>query len=98
MRYIALASMLALTACGGDIGTEIVTSTKQLVVLPDDKLYDCPLVDRFPDSTTLTDIQVAKLIVQLHDNNMRCYNSVAAVRKFLEDAKKTADQKPVGSE
>ena len=97
MKYLALASLLALAACGDDIGTELITSTKQLVVLPEDKLYDCPLVDRFPDAATLTDIQVARLIVKLHDNNVRCHNSVEAVRKFLEQAKKTAEEKS-GSE
>lgn len=97
MKYLALASLLALASCGDDIGTELITSTKQLVVLPEDKLYDCPLVDRFPDAATLTDIQVARLIVKLHDNNVRCHNSVEAVRKFLEEAKKTAEEKS-GSE
>ena len=93
MRYFLLCSVLALAACGGDIGTEIVTSTKQMVVLPGDKLYDCPLVDRFPDSTTLTDIQVAKFISKLYDNNMRCHNSLEAIHKFLEDSKRVVEEK-----
>ena len=97
MRRFLFCIPFVLSACGGEIGTEVVTSTKQMVVLPEDKLYDCPLVDRFPDTTTLTDIQVAKFISKLYDNNMRCYNSLTSVRKFLEDAKRTVDEKS-GSE
>ena len=70
----------------------MLTTTKHLVVLPEDKMYDCPLVDRFPDASMLTDIQVAEFIVKLHSSNVRCHNSINAIRKFLEDAKKTTEQ------
>lgn len=89
MKY-ALAILLGLSACG-DIGTEIVTSTKQIVVLPPDNLYQCPQVNSFPDPGKLTDLQVARLLVAQHSNLVQCKNSLNAVKKFLEDAKKTIE-------
>ena len=93
MKQLFLLSTILLTLCSCDgVGTEMLTTTKHLVVLPEDKMYDCPLVDRFPDASMLTDIQVAEFIVKLHSSNVRCHNSINAIRKFLEDAKKTAEQ------
>lgn len=91
MRNILLVILLGLTACGGEVGTEVVTSTKQMVVLPPDRLYECPQVDFFPDPKKLTDLQVARLIVTQHSNLVQCKNSLSAVKKFLQDAKKTVE-------
>ena len=93
MKQLFLLSTILLTLCSCDeVGIEMLTTTKHLVVLPEDKMYDCPLVDRFPDASMLTDIQVAEFIVKLHSSNVRCHNSINAIRKFLEDAKKTTEQ------
>lgn len=58
------------------------------VVLPDDKLYDCPapIVKKYASGKVIYDNNVAKLIVYLYKNNMRCYNSVLAIKKFLRNA------------
>jgi hypothetical protein len=93
MKYIPIVFTILLTACsGGGVDTEIVTSTKHLVVLPPDRMYTCPSVDRFPDAKTLSDLQVAKLLVQLQSNNVQCRNSITAIKKFLADAKATAEK------
>jgi hypothetical protein len=91
MKYITLAILLGLTACGGEVGTEIVTSTKQIVVLPPEKLYECPQVESFPDPKKLTDLQVARLLVLQHSKLVQCKNSLDALKKFLEDAKRTVE-------
>jgi hypothetical protein len=86
MRTIAtLAAGLLLSACASD--PVVVTSTKYRVVMPEEGMFTCDTVSRFPEPRTLTDLQVARLLVDLHQNNIRCRNSMQAIREFLEDAK-----------
>ncbi len=80
MKIIALFFVLFLTACGSN---QIITSSKNVVVKPEEALYNCPTVEVLPDSKTLTDLQVARLIVQLYQNNITCKNSIEAIREFL---------------
>jgi hypothetical protein len=81
----ALIGMLLLSACASD--DPVVTSTKYRVVIPEESMFACDTVERFPESRTLTDLQVARLLVELHQNNVRCRNSVQAIRQFLEDSR-----------
>ena len=81
----ALIGVLLLGACGSD--DPVVTSTKYRVVIPEESMFACDTVERFPESRTLTDLQVARLLVELHQNNVRCRNSVQAIRQFLEDSR-----------
>jgi hypothetical protein len=81
----ALIGVLLLGACGSD--DPVVTSTKYRVVIPEESMFACDTVERFPESRTLTDLQVARLLVELHQNNVRCRNSMQAIRQFLDDAK-----------
>jgi len=89
MRYL-LASLLFLSACGSE-PTQFITTQKQIVVLPDDQMYKCPVITLFPNPETLTDIQVAKLLIQLHTNNLECKNSLVVIKAFLEKAKMTTE-------
>lgn len=57
------------------------------VVMPDPALFDCPVVDVFPDPDTLTDGIVAELLLTLDENNRRCMWSINAIRDFLDTAK-----------
>lgn len=89
MRALFIA--LALTGCASEPTQQFIAKQKQIVVLPDEKMYKCPVVTIFPNSSALTDIQVAKLLIQLHSNNLECKNSLAAIKTFLEKAKTTAE-------
>ena len=82
---VVLAAGLFLSACASD--PVVVTSTKYRVVMPEESMFSCDAVSRFPEPRTLTDLQVARLLVDLHQNNVRCRNSMRAIRDFLEDAK-----------
>lgn len=87
MRIVAaLGAGLLLSACASP-DPVVVTSTKYRVVVPEESMFACDTVSRFPESRTLTDLQVARLLVELHQNNVRCRNSMQAIRHFLEDAK-----------
>lgn len=83
-RLSAICLAVLLAACASD---PVVTSTRYRVVLPEESMYSCETVSQFPNPRTLTDLQVARLLVDLHQNNVRCRNSMDAIRQFLEDAK-----------
>jgi hypothetical protein len=86
MRTAAvLAAALLLGACASD--DIVISTTKYRVVIPEESMFTCDVVERFPDSRTLTDLQVARLLVDLHQNNIRCRNSMQAIRDFLEDSR-----------
>ena len=79
--------LFALLLAGCNDTKQVVTTYKYLVVHPDEAMYVCPVIKEFPNWKTLTDAQVAKLVVQLHKNNLTCKSSIESIRKFLNDAK-----------
>ena len=85
MRLSLLALPLLLAACGTE--AVVVRSVQHQVVMPEESLFNCPTVDQLPPTRNLTDVQVARLVVQLYQNNTTCKNSMTTLRKFLEDAK-----------
>lgn len=85
-----LLSSLLLGGCSQTVS--LLTPEYKLVKAPD-SLYQCPTITKFPDSNTLTDEQVGKLLVKLQKNNLACKNSSDAVHKFYNDAEQTVNQK-----
>lgn len=81
-----LAAGFLLAACTPE--EEVLVQKYRIVQVPP-QLYNCPVVQTFPAVKTLTDAQVAKLIVQLHQNNMTCKQSLEAIRLFLANAERT---------
>ena len=57
-------------------------------------MFYCQNVRRFPNPDTLTDAQVAKLLVELHAKNTECQKNMNALYKTLDEAKKKAEVKP----
>ena len=82
--------MLSLASCAQD--PQIITATQQLVVMPNPDLFECPEVTTFPDWRSLTDIETALLLEKLFKNNEQCHYNIQAIKKFLEEAKKTTEQ------
>jgi len=66
---------------------QVITKTELQVVMPDRKMFYCQNVRHFPNPDTLTDVQVAKLIVELHSKNTECQKNMNSVYEFLDDAK-----------
>lgn len=87
MRYVFILSLLLLVGCSNQSFT--IRSTQNVLVTPEEGMYNCEVVDTFPDTTTLTDTQVARFIVTLYQNNVQCRNSIDAIRTFLENARAT---------
>ena len=88
---IAVAATLALAGCASR-PPQVITKTEIQVFVPDKSLFYCQNVRRFPIPETLSDAQVAKLLVELHSKNTECQKNMNAVYKTLDEAKKTADQ------
>jgi len=89
MRKFILVAPLFLVACASE--PVVVRSVQHQVVMPQESMFNCPTVASFPEPRTLTDVQVARLIVQLYQNNTTCRNSMNTLRQFLENAKRTAE-------
>jgi uncharacterized lipoprotein YajG len=83
-KIILLLAVVLLASCNDQ--TQVVTTYRHMVVHPDEAMYYCPVVKEFPNWKTLTDSQVAKLVVQLHKNNLTCKSSIESIRKFLNEA------------
>jgi hypothetical protein len=84
MKWFIL--LLALVLAGCNDTRQVVTTYKYMVVHPDEAMYYCPVLKKFPDWKTLTDSQVAKTVVQLHKNNLTCKSSIESIRKFLNES------------
>jgi len=84
-KYIILLALLV----AGCNEQQVVQTTKWMVVHPDEAMYYCPVLKQFPDWKNLTDSQVAKLIIQLHKNNITCKSSIDTIKTFLNNADDT---------
>ena len=79
-----------LVGCGAKEET-VLTTQKNLVVLPDQSMYQCGDISKFPDSNTLTDIQVASLFAEVYREYVKCHNSLYTIKSFLEKAKVSSE-------
>ena len=89
MRKFILVAPFLLVACASE--PVVVRSVQHQVIMPQESMFNCPTLASFPEPRTLTDVQVARLIVQLYQNNTTCRNSMTTLRQFLENAKRTAE-------
>jgi hypothetical protein len=87
-NILALSSMLLLCGCG----TTFLTKEKPMVVMPDKSLFECPKTVVIPPIETLTDIQVAQIIIELKTDLEVCANKNKSIEAFLTAAKKRLEQ------
>ena len=84
MKKIILICLL-LAGCNE---TQILTTTKYMVVHPSEAMYYCPVLKEFPDWRKLTDAQVAKTVLLLYKNNLTCKSSIESIKEFLAQEEK----------
>ena len=82
-----LAILLAASLAGCVSAPQFITKEKLTVVEPNSSLYNCPVVPRYPNPETLTDVEVAKLLVLMERNNSECRRNLKAIQTFIEAAK-----------
>ena len=85
---ISLACLL-LVGCGN---STILTSNRNMVVMPPDELFECPRVEYPTNVEELTDLDVATLILLLHGTNERCRININAIKQFLESARRVTEE------
>ena len=85
--------VLSLAGCASAPPPQIITKTELKVYMPDRSLFYCQNVRRFPNSDTLTDTQVSKLLVELHTKNTECQKNMNSLYKTLDEASKKAEEK-----
>lgn len=83
---LALVGVLALSACTTTRSPTLI-SQQYVVVMPPDKLRNCPTIKNYPNPNTLTDVQVAKLLNQLDRNNRVCKNNIEAIYAYLSQGR-----------
>ena len=88
---IAAVAMLALAGCASK-PPQVITKTELQVYVPDRSMFYCQNVRRFPNPDTLTDAQVAKLLVELHSKNTECQKNMNAIYKTLDEARQKANE------
>ena len=84
MKKIILICLL-LAGCNE---TQVLTTTKYMVVHPAEAMYYCPVLKEFPDWRKLSDAQVAKTVLLLYKNNLTCKSSIESIREFLDKEEK----------
>ena len=92
MKYLMMIlAMVVLGSCGDKEKPQLIVE-RPVVFVPNEALFQCPTVSEFPDPATLTDEDVAELLVRLDTYNRTCANSLSAVRRQLLDAKARLEQ------
>ena len=78
---------LTLAGCATTGPTTIITQQVPVVVAAPDTLYVCPQVNKFPAPDTLTNAQLATLIVTLVKNNKVCGANMGAIKSYVDKAR-----------
>ena len=82
-KYLLLTLFL-----GGCQTPEIIARDKNVVVMPDSALFDqCQAVPVLPDAEKLTDLDIAKLVVDLYRSATSCHDTLQSIKDFLNKAK-----------
>ena len=84
---------LCLAGCASAPPPQFITKTELQVYVPEKTMFYCQNVRRFPNPETLTDVQVAKLLVELHSKNTECQKNMNALYKTLDETKKKTEKK-----
>jgi asparagine synthetase B (glutamine-hydrolysing) len=76
---------LAIAGCQHTEQPRIIKEQLRTVEVPGE-FFNCPVLKEFPESKTLTDRDVARVLATLQKNNLTCYSSVQAIKKHLKNA------------
>ena len=90
-KLTAVALTLILAGCA--TSPQYITKEKLTVVEPDKNLYICSLIAKYPNPETLTDVEVAKLLLNYETTNSECRRNMKAIQSFINQAKKKTEEK-----
>lgn len=81
---ILLISAICLVVVGCTTSKEVIVVNKNIKVDIPEQYYNCPQLKFYPSVNTLTDVEVAKLIVALDSANKKCKASINAIRNYVK--------------
>lgn len=90
----ALASSMMLAACN-DQPVQLVRTEIKVVDIPDRFKDMCPEIRTLPNVSTLTDRQVADLIVRLWQTSKNCRTAILGIYEYQRVAKSGLENKPI---
>ena len=91
MKTVSIA-ILGLLVSGCATTPQFISKERLTVIEPDKSLYNCPNVAKYPNADTLTDVQVARLLLGYERANSECRRNMNAIKTFIENAKQRANQ------
>jgi len=94
MKIRILAGLFIVALLGGCTQGPGITLDRYHVITAPPSMYNCPQVREFPNPDTLTDVQVAHLIVTLQKYNRICNLSIESLKKFYDEAKTRFENGP----
>lgn len=78
MLKYAIVVLTLLAACAQSVDAPLIKE-RSVVFIPDQSYFYCPVIGDYPDVGTLTDAQVAELLVTLDTYNRDCRASLDAI-------------------
>lgn len=87
MRNVLISVAMLVLTTSACVTTGVVTTQKPVAVDVPAHLFKCTGVE-YPDPDTMTDADVARLLVDLEGANRECRASMDAVQKYLDAARK----------
>ncbi len=91
--FVLAAGALALALAGCSSTRLPPTNTQYVLIEPPAALLRCPQLGAIPDAETLTNAQVAQVIVSLSKNNKICALNMAKIKEFIAANKVAAKKK-----
>jgi hypothetical protein len=88
-NILVIFSLLILTGCGQTI---FLTKEKPIVIMPDKSMFQCPDTVVIPNIGSLTDVEVAQIIIELKTDLEVCRNKNKDIEMFLIEAKKRLEK------
>jgi len=88
IKFVSIVLLSALLVGCVTTSDPLLIQTKIEVVVPPETLYRCPGVNipRGATLASLTEADVAKLLIALKGSNDTCRRSLQAIKNFLNDA------------
>jgi len=92
-KIIALCGVLFLAGCNEPV--QLVRTEVKVVEIPDRFKDMCPEIKRLPNVSTLTDRQVADLVVRLWQTNKNCRTAILGIYEYVKVTKSGLENKPI---
>ena len=92
LTFVIISSMM-LAGCNDNV--QLIRSNVKVVEIPTRFKNMCPAIRTLPNTSTLTDKQVADLIVKLWQSNQNCRTAILGIYEYVRVAKSGLENRPI---